>query len=350
MPADPAAPRGAVSAAVLSWLDGFVDELAVPESQRLLLASVVRGGWHQLTELPELPAAALPVLVHAAAGGEDGVALPLGGACTLVFLGADLLDDLADGELSESWSHVSPAQTTLVAATMLSALPILALARLDAPAETSAQLASLFGGGLLAMSAGQHLDLLGAGARETSPREALAVVEDKSGAEFALFARCGAVLAGIDAQRSNAFADMGHAVGVAAQVLSDMGDLAGPLPSQDLLNGTRTTPVVHGLTARSSDRRGRLLELLDLAQRSSDVHEEVRRALSRSGSFAYAALVVGCWRQRALRRLEQAEPHGPGGHALRAFVDELTSLAPLAGPPPAEPVAAAEAAASSAGP
>jgi len=331
----PGEATGSCSAAVLSWLDAFVDELPVPGSQRRLLALVLEGGRRQLSELPELPAAALPVLVHAAAGGLEGAALPLGGACTLVYLGADLLDILADGELTEPWCHLDPGQTTLVSATMLSALPLLALARLEVPGRTSAGLTSLFGDGLLKMSVGQHLDLESGGARETSPREARAVAEAKSGAEFALFTQCGAVLAGVDAQQSTAYAELGHAVGVAAQILSDMGDLSGPSPSQDLLNGKRTLPVAHGLASRAPDRRSRLLELLDRAQRSPDAHDEVRRALSRSGSFAYTALVTCYYRERALRRLEQAKPLEPGARDLRALLNELASLASVNALPPA---------------
>ena len=106
-------------ARVFRYLDELLEEHPVPEGHRDLLALHLEEGRGQSDELPEAPWIQLPILAHAACGGNEDAAIRLAGACTLLYLGADLFDNLMDDELPERWSSRGPPQATLAAATLL---------------------------------------------------------------------------------------------------------------------------------------------------------------------------------------------------------------------------------------
>ncbi|HUS14627.1 MAG TPA: hypothetical protein VM536_06365, partial [Chloroflexia bacterium] len=123
-------------AAVFSFLDDLIAGLDGPEPYRELLRVHVDEGRAQLGQYPLLPAVQVPLLVYAALTGAEEPALPVAGACTLVYLGADLFDNLADGELPASWAPWGTGQASLAATMLMAPLLGLALRRLtDVPAE-----------------------------------------------------------------------------------------------------------------------------------------------------------------------------------------------------------------------
>ncbi len=314
---------------VLDFLEGFVGSLPVPGGHRGLLLLHLEEGREQAAEDPALPAIQLPLLVHAAISGEEAPAVPAAGACLLLYLGADLLDNLADDELPTRWLGRGPQEVSLVAATYLSALPGLALARLGergAPPEKLAELSRLFAQTLLTMSAGQREDLVSP--EGISLEECRAVAERRSGAEIGLFAKAGAVvLAADDARLHKAYASMGASIGTAGQIASDLHDLWRPEPSQDLLNGKKTLPVVHALSTLRGGGLENLRRLLAAARESAEPHAEARKVLLEAGSLRYAALVVEVYRRRALEGLAGANPREAAGGELRALLEETSLLA-----------------------
>ncbi len=248
-----------------------------------------------------------------------------------LYLGADLFDNLADHELPARWHAWDPALANLAAATYLSALPQLSLARLvedGTPPERMWALVRLFTDTMLTMSAGQHEDLLFSGREDVTPEDCRAVAERKSGAEFGLFARAGAILATDDPHIVEAYGGFGLCFGAAAQIASDLGDIwgTGQEASQDLLNGKRTLPIVHALTRLEGEEGERLRRLLAAARGTAALHGEVRKGLEASGSLRYAALIVEVYRQRALAHLAAARPQEPYGRGLRELLDGASLL------------------------
>ncbi len=300
----------------LDWLDGLVDDLPVAPSHAALFRLQIEEGRREARAHP-LPAADLSDLAHAAVAGEPGPP-PLTGACLCVFLGADLFDNVVDDELPEEWLEAGPVAATLTAVTFL-ALVWKALGRLGehgAPAERIGALVELFADHLLQLSSGEHADL--AGPASPTAEQALAIAEAKSGTQFALYTRAGAMLAGATPEQAVAYAEYGSALGTGSQLMSDLADICQGPPSDDLRNGALTLPVVHALGEPHSDP---LEELLPAARTSEEAQAAVRAALVRAGSPAYVGEVAGEQRRRALDALNRAGAIDPAAAEMRRLVD-----------------------------
>ena len=314
---------------VFAFIEELIDALPVPLRHRELLQVHLGVGREQIDIYPELPAIQLPLLVHAAITGDQRPALPLAGACTLLYLGADLFDNLIDHELSPNWHTRDPAEANLAAATLLAALPQLSVARLREQGTPPARLwalTHLFAETLLTMSAGEHEDMLVAKRENVGLKMCRTTAERKSGSEFALFTRAGAILATEDPSVIQKYAVFGLCLGTASQICSDIGDIWGEGISRDLLNGKRTLPIVHALYALRGASRERLQELLRVARKSAEYHDEVRALLAAAGSIHYTTLVVEIYLQRARDQLAAASPREPAGWALRILLDGTSLL------------------------
>jgi geranylgeranyl diphosphate synthase, type I len=320
---------------VFAFIEDLIGTLPVPPSHRELLRVHLSVGREQAEIYPGLPAIRLPLLVHAAITGDERPALPVAGACTLLYLGADLFDNLIDDELPPGWHTLDLAEANLAATTLLAAVPQLSIARLreqGTPLIRLWELAHLFAETLLTMSAGEHEDLLFTKCGDPAPERCRAMTERKSGSEFALFARAGAILATGDSAVIEKYTAFGLCLGTAGQICSDVGDIWGEGMSRDLLNGKRTLPIVHALSTLRGEPRERLQELLGAARESGEYHDEVRKSLTAAGSMHYTALVVEVYRQRALNYLAAASPREPAGRALRRLLDgaSLVSMGEVA--------------------
>ena len=70
---------------VFAFIEELIEALPVPLRHRELLQVHLGVGREQMDIYPELPAIQLPLLVHAAITGDQRPALPLAGACTLLY-------------------------------------------------------------------------------------------------------------------------------------------------------------------------------------------------------------------------------------------------------------------------
>ncbi len=315
---------------VFAFLDKLTGALPVPPSYRELLQVHLEVGREGTEARPEMPAVQLPLLVHAAITGDERPALPVAAACTLLHLGADLLDSILDHELPPSWLTRDSADANLAATTLLATLPQLSIARLQEQGTPPARLwalAYLFADTLLTMTAGEYEDLLFSNLENVSLEDSQAMVERKSGSASALLARAGAVLATEDPFTIKAYAAFGSCFGIAKQLINDVWGIWGEGVSQDLLNGSRTFPIVHALSTLGGEQRERLRKLLALARESAEHHDEVRALLAAAGSVRYTALIVWLYQQQAQNHLAAASPREPAGRELRMLLDQ-TSLLP----------------------
>jgi len=271
----------------------------------------------------------LPLLVHAAITGDERPALPVAGACTLLYLGADLFDSILDHELPPSWHDRGPSEASLAATTLLGALPQLSIARLQEQGTPPARLwtlAHLFADAGLTMGAGQYEDLLLPSLKNVSVEDSRAMAEHKSGAEYALFATAGAALATEDASETEAYAAFGSCFGIAQQLINDAQDIWGDKSGRDLLNGKRTLPIIHALSTLRGEQRERLEKLLAAARESTEHHDGVRALLAAAGSLRYTALIVWLYQQQARGHLASASPQEPAGRELYTLLDQASLL------------------------
>jgi geranylgeranyl diphosphate synthase type I len=314
---------------VFALLDELIEALSVPSSHRELLRVHLGVGKEEAEAWPEMSAVQLPLLVHEAITGDERPALPVAAACTLLGLGADLLDSLLDHELPPVWHSRDSEEAALAATTLLAALPQLSIARLreqGTPPAKLCALAHLFADTVLTLNAGQHEDMLFPNLENVSLKDSRAMVERKSGAANALFARVGAVLATEETFTIEAYAAFGLCFGIAKQLINDVWDIWGESASRDLLNGKRTFPIVHALSTLGGEQRERLRKLLVAARESAERHDEVRALLAAAGSVRYTALIVWHYQQQARNHLAAASPQEPAGRELHMLLNQASLL------------------------
>ena len=315
---------GAATTRALAWLDAFVTRRSASPAQAGLLRLVVEEGQRQAAVSPRgLPAAELPLAVYAAAGGPDPAPLPHAAACLCVYLGADLLDNVVDRELSDRWSAAGANQAILAGVTFLTPLAAAALAELSVSAETRLAAQDALVDGLLIMSAGQSADVAFEGRGDVTLEMCEAMVLAKSGAEAALFARLGALLAGAPAASRDAYGRFGQEFGAASQLISDGADIAAEDGGRDLETGKRTLPVVFALSALPAAARANLLDHLAAAPRDPARRRAARDVLLAAGALHFVTLVAEAHRQRALAALREAGAAGPGAALLYDWLDDF---------------------------
>jgi geranylgeranyl pyrophosphate synthase len=314
---------------VFAFLDELILALPVPPGHRELLQIHLSVGKERAEAWPEMSSIQLPLLVHKGITGDERLALPVAGACTLLYLGADLFDSMLDHELPPSWHTRDSSEAMLAATTLLGALPQLSIARLEEQGTPPARLwmlAHLFADTGLKMGAGQYEDLLSPGLENMSLEDSRAMAERKSGAEYALFATAGATLATEDPSAIEAYAAFGSCFGIAQQLINDAQDIWGHKRGQDLSNGKRTLPVVHALSTLGGERRERLQKLLAAASEFREHHDGVRAFLAEAGSLRYTALIVWLYQQQARSHLASASPREPAARELYTLLDQASIL------------------------
>ncbi|GAC1635806.1 MAG: polyprenyl synthetase family protein [Chloroflexota bacterium] len=309
---------------VLALAERFALEHAGNQRQQEMMRIALAGLHAQVRSAELQPFVSLPLLVHAAVRGDDTPALPLAVATTLLFLGIDIHDDLADGDLPDHWNGCRTAEISLVAATLLCALPQLVLSELDLPPSHRDAMQRTVAQGLLRMSGGQHMDLAHAGASWVSARAVEASVRAKSGEEAALFAVLAAQAAGASPGLTAVYERLGGAIGTAGQLASDCADLFRSEHSKDLDSGARTLPIALHLERLDEPERERFLDLLREARTERAAQERIRQRLLEAGELRRCAVTVELYCQRARRALQETRALEPGRSGLGGMIDRIS--------------------------
>ena len=275
------------------------------------------------------PSVTVPLDVYEAVSGSWQPAVPLAAAATLIYLGADILDNVADRELLTRWDGWAIDEIVLAGAALLGSLSYLALDLLRERQVASAGrlyfLARRMATATWAMAGGQLQDIHQP--RDSATPEAVeASVALKSGAEIRMVAGVAASLAIDDQATVTAYEEYGYALGIAAQLRSDCSDIWGSTPSADLTNGRHTLPIVHALAALSGDQRTNLLAALRIARSDPGSHREVATQLAAAGGLKSAALQVELWVGLGTDALRRAGPRTAAGDRLRARLTQLSLL------------------------
>jgi len=313
---------------VLERAGAFVESHAVTSGQRRSIGSAL--GRLRLAVVEDRdgscvwPFIHLPLLVYEGLCGTERPAVGLAVATTLLFLGLDLFDDVADGDWPAAAPDCSMAEVNLAAATLLCALPQLALAELDAPPPVLAAMQGTLARGLLRMAAGQQQDLASMGAIQVRSTDVEAAVIAKSGEEAAVFARLAAQLAQAPEHLAATWEELGRSLGAGSQLASDCYELFSDPEARDLAHGARTLPVALHLERLEGEERAAFLALLERARQDEASRDAVRARLRSDGQLRHCAFIVETYRQRALRLCEQANPLEPARSCLEAMIGGIS--------------------------
>jgi geranylgeranyl diphosphate synthase type I len=179
----------------------------------------------------------------------------------------------------------------------------------------------------LAITEGQHLDLVFERRDVVTPAEYLDMIGRKSAALIACAAAMGGDLAGAPATRVEALAAFGHQLGMGFQMRDDLLGIWGDAgttgkPAGDLRRRKKTLPSLYALEqARGEDRAA--IQVLFAASNPDD--EQVALALSaleRTGARRHTARMVSRYSDLARAQLATL-PDTPARAALQALTDQL---------------------------
>ncbi|HEX8700725.1 MAG TPA: hypothetical protein VF815_17875 [Myxococcaceae bacterium] len=257
------------------------------------------------------------------------------------FLGIDLLDNVADRELSPQWDELhgtsAPDLATLAALALIQSLPPMLLSGAGLPGDTQSRLANLFASSCLRMIEGQFRDIQG-GAHTATPDLAESMLSLKSGFHTRLFALAGAVAASaqmaVTEDQTAAIERFAVAVGTASELAAELDELFSGTLSRDLLNGKRPWPLLRALERlreKSPADEQRLLALLGEARdsaRHGDVLGEIQALLAAGDAPMLTTLRIELWLARARRAIHDAQLAAP--KPLEALVERFSPLAQAA--------------------
>jgi geranylgeranyl pyrophosphate synthase len=263
---------------------------------------------------------AVPRAVYIAAGGKGELPDHLAIASLCIHTGSELLDDLADGQLSEGWPSVDVGLAVLTSGALIAGLAPLALQAAPLDASVRADLSETLARGLLTMIGGQATDISHARSDRVTSADAESALQRKSGGTVALYAELAARAAGAESRVVRAYARFGRWLGSAAQLRTEYWDIFRASRSVDLTTGTRTLPVAMQLDRLDGADRERFLVLLNEARAERVAQIYVRSVLREGGVLGTCLLLLQIYCERARSALASGRPREPGGRQLHAMI------------------------------
>jgi hypothetical protein len=262
-----------------------------------LAGSLFRDGATRVAQRP-LPWLSLPILTCEALGGDLEAAYYVAAAWEVGFRAAGYLDEWQDQDTDDAlWRSIGAKDTVnLVIGLVIFSQSVLSrLQELeDVPASTIVKLSSEFSETVLTMAAGQYADLSG----DLSLEDYETVAAAKTGAQWQLATRAGALIAGADPEVTARYGDFGLALGMLFQGWNDLYGLSGADGKRDREHG-RSLPMLAALRMRQDQMLDRSQELV--------------------GGQLYAIVQIEMLHQRAAGALDRCPERG----RLALFLDKL---------------------------
>ncbi len=244
-------------------------------------------------------------------------------ACLLLWAGADLLDDLADGQVPPAWDGTSPHQLTLVAVNLLATLPHLAIGRFlqrTGRVDPAGRVSRAVSATLWRMSEGQSLDLALPGS-VSSRDDYFDLIERKTGSEMGLFASLPAMIADLPAATEDAWRRFGERYGMMLQTFSDVAATFAQSDDNDLLHGKRSVAVLYACeTLAGAPRMEFEHRLVRAAEGDRDALAAAVETMVGLGAVRIGLLHVELLRHRAAKSLPICLAEYPLDHPLRAVL------------------------------
>jgi geranylgeranyl pyrophosphate synthase len=210
---------------------------------------------------------------------------------------------------------------SLAAATILTTLPPIVLARVDVEPERQLRMQQILAEGLLRMSAGQQADLALTGEHAATVAEVEAAVAGKTGERLATHCRLAAEMAGATPEARALYGAVGREIGIARQLISDCHELVVDPECRDLVHGTRTMPIVAHMNRLTGAEHVRFLDLLDKARTDRGAEIAVRRELGASGEIARTIFKARLHYGRARGIVQRIGAREPGRTWLLRVID-----------------------------
>ncbi|MFS8104997.1 class 1 isoprenoid biosynthesis enzyme [Lentzea alba] len=201
-----------------------------------------------------------PFVLHAALTGDPAPAMPVAVLSRIWWAGAEVLDDIADGEFDGERFGVGAAEAMTVATTCLTLIPHSVIHGIDVSVATRQALAADFLDTSLRCAGGQIDDLAGGG--EISWGRAMRSYAGKSGAPYERDAVMVARIAGQDESSIRSWRAFGSLFGVLRQLANDHAEETA-VHATDLKNGVRTLLLSHLAESQqgSSDEASQVLQI-----------------------------------------------------------------------------------------
>jgi geranylgeranyl diphosphate synthase, type I len=267
----------------------------------------------------------LCLLVCGGCGAEIRAALAPACAVELVHSFSLIHDDIQDGsEMRRGrpslWKRYGAAQAINVGDAIFT-LAFSALAGSDS--RYASGWMRILSDTCLHLTFGQYLDLSYEDSQGVTLAQYQEMIGGKTAALVEASCRLGAVAAGADPGRQDAFARFGRALGLAFQMQDDFlgvwGDPAatGKSVASDLLARKKSLPILYGL-----ERSMKFRSLLKENPRPEDVPRLVA-ALEACGTREYALSQANDWTERATTALREADPQGEFGARLADLTGSL---------------------------
>jgi len=272
----------------------------------------------------------LCLLACAAAGGDWRQAVPAAAAIEILHNFSLVHDDIQDASPTRRgratlWTIWGQPQAINTGDAMF-AMAHLAMNRLaerGASPDIVVRALRRFDETCVALTHGQYTDMSFEGRNEVDVAEYIAMITGKTATLIALSTELGALVAGAENDRVQAFADFGLNLGLAFQVLDDVlgiwGDevVTGKSIATDITTRKKTLPVLYGLP-RSPALQG----LYDGGATDGEFVRQAVALLDEAGARQYAVEKAEHYTNLAADNLTAAQPVGPAAEAL----DTLTGI------------------------
>ncbi len=272
----------------------------------------------------------LVCLVNAAAGGSWQTAVPAASAVELLHNFSLIHDDIEDNSPLRRgrptlWNHWGIPQAINTGDTLFT-LAFMGMQRLQQTLSPALALEAqgIFQDTCLHLTQGQHLDIAFETRLEIQPEEYWPMIGGKTAALLAGCAELGALTANASPKVRQAYREFGRGLGLAFQVLDDYlgiwGDAAqtGKSAESDLVEGKKSLPVLFGLAKQGAFAR----RWAEGPIRVEDV-PEAAALLASEGALDYTKNEAARLTALALQALDEAQPQGEAGLALRELAGLL---------------------------
>ena len=271
----------------------------------------------------------VPLIIHSAIKGEERSATKLAAACLFLYLAADIVDDIADGDFAKHWGEeVSSSEGILASVVFASSIAPLAMDDIGIESQSACLLKASLSKCIISMAAGQQGDLRSSESlNSTSPEQVIENVQGKSGSEVAGVALMAAQLAGAEKHVANEYMNIGRLIGTAGQIMSDCCELYKSSEGRDLANGTVTLPLAIHFQNLLEEDKDHFLNLIRFAQHGQSARIKVRNLVTESGSLAQAYSFLQRCKAEALDRLDCLNPLEPAATELKQRIKNKCTLA-----------------------
>lgn len=250
----------------------------------------------------------LPILTCVVVGGEVSTAIPLAANWWLLLFAAQLLDDVQDQDAD--WSEVSELSSAQLLSAAVYALGIAqtSLAKIPVDCTVLSSVLSLVGEMQAHAAHAQGMELT-----QTSKQRSLEMYYrlsvQKSANLFASICDAGARLGCRDPKQWESCNQFGMSIGLMKQIQDDVADLHDPLGKSDLMARHDTMPLLKGLGMRDQAQHAELCALVQSAERTTDIAQQIKEILTEIGAIQFCLQVAEGHRAQAIAALQTFPTH-----------------------------------------